>query len=121
MIEMVYDILILLLKINTMKYILWQNISANANRNIHPNTDWFYEFNWEWTLTETCFSDWNGLYIGVLDNPTIPELPFNFQIVEKTESEINNLLETWYGLDKNNNPYVSASNYSFTDNRPTDI
>jgi hypothetical protein len=33
-------------------------------------------------------------YIGILDNPTIPTN--DFQIVEKTEAEVNALLATWY-------------------------
>lgn len=101
-----------------MLYITWNEIVVNPNKKIHPNTEDYYVTNWEWVFNETKYTDWNGLYIWLLDNPTIPTLSFNFQIVEKTEAEVNALLLQWYWVDWESNPYVTVSNYVFTDNRP---
>ena len=97
------------------KYVTWENITVNPNRKIHINTDNFWEYNWEWIFKETWFTDWNWLYIWMLDNETIPTTPFDFKIIEKTEEEINILLNTWYWWD------VTVNDFVFTDNRPTDI
>lgn len=93
--------------------ITWNEKIIEAYCKKHPNTDGYYNTLWQWTLTETSFTDWNWLYIGILDNPTIPTN--DFQIVEKTEAEVNTLLNTWY-------PWlVTVSNWIFSDNRSLDI
>ena len=101
-----------------MIYITWKQITVNPNKKIHPNTEWFWETNWEWIFTETWFTDGNDTYIWVLDNATIPTTPFDFQVIEKTEAEVNALLLQWYWADEQSNQYVTASNYEFMDNRP---
>lgn len=101
--------------------VTWNTITVNWWLNIHPNTWDYWNNNWEWIFIETWFSDWNGTFIWLLDNITIPTTPFDFQMVEKTEQEINDLLLTWYWADEQSNQYVTVSNYIFTDNRPLDI
>ena len=101
--------------------VTWKPIQINPTLAIHINTFDYWANNWEWTFTETAYTDWAWTYIWILDNATIPTTSFNFNIVEKTEVEINALLETWYGLDWNSNPYVSYSNWEFIDNRINEI
>lgn len=98
-----------------MKLVTWNEITVNPNKKIHVNTEHFWTTNWEWTFTETEFSDGNGLYIWLLDNSIVPTTPFDFQITEKTEAEVNALLNTWYSWD------VTVSNFVFTDSRVLDI
>jgi len=98
-----------------MKYVTWCSCDMIECHKIHPNTNLYWAENQSWTFTETCYeSDWT--YIWFLDSETIPET--NFNIVEKTEAEVNTLLTSWYWLDWESNPFVSVSNYVFTDNRP---
>ena len=97
-----------------MKYITWKQITVNENKIIHPNTENFWEYNWDCIFQETWFTDWNWTYIWILESETIPSTPFDFNITEKTETEINTLLNTWYNWD------VTVDNYIFTDNRKLD-
>ena len=94
------------------RYITWTCCIVCEPHKNHPNTNLRWAENESWILTETWYTDWTLLYIGVLDSEIVPETMFN--IVEKTESEIQALLDTWYSWE------VIASNYQFTDNRPDD-
>ena len=96
------------------RYVLWDCI-CSPNRNLHCNTNNYWADNQEWTFEETAFTDWVMTYIWVLDSTVaIPTTDFN--IVEKTEQQINDLLLLWYPWGE-----VTASNYLFTDLRPTNI
>ncbi len=102
-----------------MLYVNWTAITVNPNCKTHPNSSWYWNENWEWTFTETSYTDWTGLYIWLLDNINIPSS--DFTILEKTEAEINSQLLSWYWTDWESNPFVTVSNYIFTDSRPIDI
>jgi len=97
------------------KYIIRTAIQVNPQRIIHPNTDEFWDYNWEWEFIETSYSDWLT-YIWILDwIETIPVSVFDFKLEEKTELEINEILNTWYDWE------VQVKDFIFTDNRPIEI
>jgi len=101
----------------TKRYVTWESCNICDTHNRHPQTNDYWNQNQDWTFTETWYS--NGTtYIWVLDSDIIPAV---FEITEKTEAEVNTLLETWYWLDWESNPYVTVNNYIFTDNRPVEI
>lgn len=120
-VEAVLNTLVLLLNNIKMIYTIWKEISINPQLKTHPNTWDYYANNWEWTFIETEYNDWLWTYIWLIDNPTVPTLDMNFNIVEKTEQEINDLLLAWYWADEQSNQYVTVNNYIFTDLRPVDI
>lgn len=95
------------------KYVTWCSCDQTITQKGHPNTNNYWNDYQSWTFQETPYTDWE-IYVWILDSDV--EIPTtNFNIIEKTETEINTLLNTWYNWG------VTVSNYIFTDNRTFDI
>jgi len=89
----------------------------NSDYILHPNTNGLRDYHCDNKLEETGFHSWHK-YIGIYKWDSIPNLPFNFSLCEKTEEEINWLLLDWYWKDWEGNQYVTFSWEKYTDNRP---
>lgn len=99
-------------------YITRKTINMNKDYILHPNTNWVWNYHSpSYKLTETAYNkDW--MYIGIFEWDVIPQLPFDFDIDEKTEIEINSLLLDWYGTDDEDNQLVISTDWTIEDNRP---
>lgn len=95
-------------------------IHMGENYIIHPNTNHLREYYDGDTFTETAYCK-DLTFIGVYSGKTLPTLPFNFELEEKTEKEINILLLERYGADAKWNPCVYYADGKFIDNRTDDL
>ena len=122
---MVYNINYITMK----QYITWINHKKNTNNFQHPNTNWFadsidsdfifHETQYTWPKNPVLQEYvWTLEYPDTKTNWEIAQYKSwlsKFQLKDKTEVEINALLNTRYAWD------VTVTDFVFTDNRPMDI
>jgi len=113
----------------TKQIVTWKRKKANDNCYQDPNTNDRVNIETDWvaTFTETsfCISDWRFISLVEYPDDCTQESIDYFQKLDKafeftfvTESEANTLLaELWPWMWI---PYVSVSDFIFTDNRPID-
>ena len=116
---------------NVKEYILWYAKKKNDNYYEHPNTNGEFQkqVGIESTFIETPYQDVDWAYLSYIDYPDtttqtdkdnhiLANPEFKFKLI--SEKKANQMLENM-GFDDNGNPYVTVSNFVFTDNRPLDI
>lgn len=99
----------------------------------HPNThdqdDTETSNKVDFFQTPYCHTDGRNIAIITYDDAltsqenliTYSNIKAGFGLDCVTEAEVNTILSTTYWLDGESNPFVSVSNFVFTDNRPIEL